>query len=147
MQAHRAPRWLPGGHAQTIWPALLSRRHLGPPPTFTRERWDTPDGDFIDLDWIDGPADAPLVVLFHGLEGSSASQYAVAFAAVVALVASASASRTRRSVTASMAVGACLVVAGIWLHIITPIQGLRRPTSAMLSTIDMTRMSFIAGPA
>ncbi len=81
MQAHRAPRWLPGGHAQTIWPALLSRRHLGPPPAFTRERWDTPDGDFLDVDLqaATDPA-APWLVLFHGLEGSSASAYAQAFA-------------------------------------------------------------------
>lgn len=79
---HRAPWWLPGGHAQTIWAALASRRHFGPPPRFARERWDTPDGDFIDVDRATHAvrADAPLLVLFHGLEGSSASQYAVAFA-------------------------------------------------------------------
>lgn len=47
---------------------------------YRRERWDTPDGDFIDLDWVDGPPDAPLVVLFHGLEGSSKSHYALALA-------------------------------------------------------------------
>jgi hypothetical protein len=67
-----APRWLPGGHAQTIWPLLIK----GPLPNYRRERWDTPDGDFIDLDWIPGRADAPCVVLFHGLEGSSRSHYA-----------------------------------------------------------------------
>ena len=47
---YRAPWWLPGGHAQTIWAAVASRRHLGPAPRFVRERWDTPDGDFIDVD-------------------------------------------------------------------------------------------------
>jgi predicted alpha/beta-fold hydrolase len=48
-----------------------------------RERWATPDGDFIDVDHLPGSAAAPLrLVLFHGLEGSSASQYAQAFAAV-----------------------------------------------------------------
>ena len=80
-------RWLPGGQAQTIWPALWSRRHSGSPPRFRRERWTTPDGDFIDADWLVSPpraeADAtprPLLVLFHGLEGSSSSPYAVAFA-------------------------------------------------------------------
>lgn len=69
-----APSWLPGGHAQTIWPVV---RKPAPPP-YRRERWDTPDGDFIDVDWLATPqaADAPLVVLFHGLEGSSASHYA-----------------------------------------------------------------------
>ena len=69
---YRAPAWLPGGHAQTIWPLLIK----GPRPPYRRERWDTPDGDFIDLDWIAGRPDAPCVVLFHGLEGSSRSHYA-----------------------------------------------------------------------
>ncbi len=84
---YRAPRWLPGrgavgGNLQTIWPALLSRRFEGPPPAFARERWDTPDGDFIDVDFLQPSpaADAPWLVLFHGLEGSSGSHYAQAFA-------------------------------------------------------------------
>jgi predicted alpha/beta-fold hydrolase len=48
---------------------------------FTRERWDTPDGDFIDVDFGPPGADgAPLLVLFHGLEGSTRSHYALAFA-------------------------------------------------------------------
>ncbi len=84
---YRAPRWLPGGHAQTIWPATLGPRAR---VAYHRERWTTPDGDFIDVDFaqpsgeIDHrPADAdgdsrPLVVLFHGLEGDSRSHYAVA---------------------------------------------------------------------
>ncbi|MBV8036483.1 alpha/beta fold hydrolase [Roseateles sp.] len=78
---YRAPRWLPGGHAQTIWPALFSRQHDGEPPSWTRERWDTPDGDFIDVDFLAGaPAGAPLLVLFHGLEGDRTSHSSVAFA-------------------------------------------------------------------
>lgn len=77
---YRAPKWLPGGHAQTIWAALAARRVVGDPPRLRRERWDTPDGDFIDVDHLDGPPEAPLLVLFHGLEGSSSSQYAQAFA-------------------------------------------------------------------
>jgi predicted alpha/beta-fold hydrolase len=79
---YHAPWWLPGGNAQTLWAALASRRHFGPAPRWTRSRWTTPDGDFIDVDQAQHPvpADAPLLVLFHGLEGSSASQYAVAFA-------------------------------------------------------------------
>lgn len=75
-----APWWLPGGNAQTIWPALFSRHRAGPPPALRRERWTTPDGDFIDVDFLDAPQPAPLLVLFHGLEGSSASHYAQAFA-------------------------------------------------------------------
>ena len=84
MHDYRAPRWLVGGNSQTIWPALFSRRHEGPPPRWRRERWDTPDGDFVDADWQEEAAglaaDAPLLVLFHGLEGSSSSHYAQAFA-------------------------------------------------------------------
>ena len=75
-EPYRAPRWLRGGHAQTMYPALFLR---GAPPRYRRERWDTPDGDFIDLDFLDsGPAGAPRVALFHGLEGSSSSHYALA---------------------------------------------------------------------
>ena len=85
MQRYRAPRWLVGGNAQTIWPALFSRRFSGLPPRYRRERWVTPDADFIDVDWQvedaqGDPGAAPLLVLFHGLEGSSASHYAQAFA-------------------------------------------------------------------
>src|SRR5215468_3093679 len=77
---YRAPRWLLGGHAQTIHPFLLRR----PEVSYRRERIETPDGDFWDLDWMDPsfPADStptsalPLVVLFHGLEGGSGSHYA-----------------------------------------------------------------------
>ncbi len=101
MDHYRAPRWLAGGNAQTIWPALFASRFAGTAPRFERERWATPDGDFIDVDWLAAnaapragaeaapaaekspaatPAPAPLLVLFHGLEGSSASHYAQAFA-------------------------------------------------------------------
>lgn len=86
---YRAPLWLPGGHAQTIWPALYARRFHGAPPRFRRERWTTPDGDFVDVDHLQPePGAAPpapqqaLLVLFHGLEGSSQSQYSQAFAAM-----------------------------------------------------------------
>jgi uncharacterized protein len=83
-----APLWLPGGNLQTIWPALYSRRVFGPHPQYRRERWDTPDADFVDVDWLDlaqtqaqDPRNPkPLLVLFHGLEGSSRSHYSEAFA-------------------------------------------------------------------
>jgi predicted alpha/beta-fold hydrolase len=87
---YQAPAWLPGngalgGNLQTIWPALMARRWQGEAPVYRRERWPTPDGDFIDLDWQAAPAPLPdgrrpLLVLFHGLEGSSSSHYAQAFA-------------------------------------------------------------------
>ena len=80
-----APWWLPGGNLQTIWPALYARRVSGAAPEYRRERWDTPDGDFVDLDFLVTSAEPaaqgkPLLVLFHGLEGSSRSHYAEAFA-------------------------------------------------------------------
>ena len=73
-----APAWLPGGNLQTIWPALYSRRVFGPAPQYRRERWTTPDQDFVDVDWLEAaaPEGAPLLVLFHGLEGTSRSHYA-----------------------------------------------------------------------
>ncbi len=72
---YTAPGWLPGGHLQTIYAYSLRQ-----PMNFSyrRERWETPDGDFIDLDWLDPSTESSsLVVLFHGLEGSSRSHYAV----------------------------------------------------------------------
>ncbi|MGJ7615478.1 MULTISPECIES: YheT family hydrolase [unclassified Variovorax] len=87
---YTAPRWLPGGNLQTIWAALYARRFDGPAPVYRRERWPTPDGDFIDVDFVDAPpapstaGPAPLLVLFHGLEGSSRSHYAEAFATFAA---------------------------------------------------------------
>ena len=81
IQPYQAPAWLPGGHAQTIYAALFARP---PRVVYRRERWNTPDGDFIDVDWAAGQDNSavdksvPLVVLFHGLEGGSASPYAAA---------------------------------------------------------------------
>ncbi|HWK70880.1 YheT family hydrolase [Pollutimonas sp. M17] len=45
------PAWLPGGHLQTLYGALVARYHR---IAFVRERVDTPDGDFLDFDWT-GP--------------------------------------------------------------------------------------------
>lgn len=81
---YRSPWWLPGGNLQTIWPALVARG--GKRPQFRRERLVAPDGDFIDVDHLhavpepDSNDGRPLLILFHGLEGSSDSHYAVAFA-------------------------------------------------------------------
>jgi hypothetical protein len=69
--SYQPPWWYRGRHLQTIWGPLF--RWLRRPP-LRRERWSTPDGDFLDLDWLEG--ESPLVVILHGLEGSSASHYA-----------------------------------------------------------------------
>ncbi|HSO07127.1 MAG TPA: hydrolase [Pelomicrobium sp.] len=70
-----APFWLAGGHLQTVYAATLCPT---PRVAFRRERLETADADFIDLDWVDGDGRAPVVVLFHGLEGCSRSHYALA---------------------------------------------------------------------
>ena len=79
---YEAPWWLPGGNLQTIWAARRAERYVGNAPTFRRERWVTPDNDFVDVDFSDHTSqpDAPLLVVFHGLEGSSGSHYAQALA-------------------------------------------------------------------
>ena len=77
MSEYRAPWWLPGGHLQTIVGALSP----APRVAFSRETWETPDGDFIEIDWAGAPDAAHLLVLFHGLEGSSQSPYARTIAA------------------------------------------------------------------
>lgn len=64
--------WCRGPHAQTLWPHLMRPR---PKVLLRRERLELPDGDFLDLDWTVGN-EGPIVVILHGLEGSSRSQYA-----------------------------------------------------------------------
>jgi uncharacterized protein len=72
--AFRPPWWGRNGHIQTIWGPLFRNDRL----PLRRERLSTPDGDFVDLDWLDGdgiPAVAPRLLVLHGLEGSSRSHY------------------------------------------------------------------------
>ena len=70
---YRPPWWYRGRHLQTLWGPTL-RRFRRPP--LRRERLHTPDGDFLDLDWLaNSRAGAPLVLILHGLEGSSRSHY------------------------------------------------------------------------
>ncbi len=68
---YKSPWWLPGGHAQTLFPRLFRRV---PSVSYQRERITTPDDDFLDLDWsrIGGNR---LAILLHGLEGCSRSHY------------------------------------------------------------------------
>ena len=71
-QDFAAPWWLRNAHLQTIYCSIAAR---APRVDWRRERWDTPDGDFVDVDFVDGRAAAPWVHLYHGLEGSSESKY------------------------------------------------------------------------
>ena len=81
--SYHAPWWLGrggfGAHVQTAYPFIVDRPA---PVSYLRARWETtpdgtPDGDFIDIDRVVGPLDKPLVVVFHGLEGSSQSIYSL----------------------------------------------------------------------
>jgi predicted alpha/beta-fold hydrolase len=60
-------------HAQTVWGPFMRRERV----VSRRERVVTPDGDFVDLDWLDArsASDAPLLLVLHGLEGSFRSHY------------------------------------------------------------------------
>jgi predicted alpha/beta-fold hydrolase len=65
--------WIPGGHLQTLWGKFF---RLQPPAPTRLERWDTADGDFLELHRIDSAPRVPRVLLLHGLEGTIRSHYA-----------------------------------------------------------------------
>lgn len=65
--------WLSNKHLQTLWPTLC-RRPIHD-IAIARERFELPDGDFVDLDWS-GNGHGPIVIMLHGLEGSIDSPYA-----------------------------------------------------------------------
>jgi predicted alpha/beta-fold hydrolase len=74
--SYHPPTRLWNGHLQTIIPSLFRKVAV----SYVRERISTPDDDFLDLDWAypanqQPPANSPLVILSHGLEGNSNSQY------------------------------------------------------------------------
>jgi predicted alpha/beta-fold hydrolase len=91
-EAFQPAWWLPGPHAQTLGGRLLRE---GTRPRYRRERWETPDGDFLDLDFwaagaqgdpargggdgttVAGDDRRPVVLILHGLEGCSESGYVV----------------------------------------------------------------------
>jgi hypothetical protein len=63
--------YLFNGFWQTVIPGLMQ---LYPRPSYTRERLELDDGDFLDLDWLDTGSDE-LILITHGLEGNSYSFY------------------------------------------------------------------------
>lgn len=75
MHAYKPPIWLPEGHSQSIYPALFRKI----PETHTHtERLELADGDFLDLDWhlqAGALTQKPLLIVSHGLEGSSRRPY------------------------------------------------------------------------
>ena len=65
-------RWLFGPNGMTVFGPLF---RPGPRVPVARERWELSDGDFVDVDRLAGPRDAPLLLALHGLEGSSSAHY------------------------------------------------------------------------
>ena len=65
--------WLTNCHSQTVYPSLFRRPPT--PPDYRRERLITGDGDFLDVDFCGNNPHQPLVILLHGLTGSSQSGY------------------------------------------------------------------------
>lgn len=73
-RTYRPAWWLPGPHSATLWGRVGRREPRHP---VRMERWDTPDGDFVELARVAAPTpDAPRLLLFHGLEGGVHSHYA-----------------------------------------------------------------------
>ncbi|PZX56936.1 hypothetical protein LV84_02065 [Algoriphagus ratkowskyi] len=66
------PAYLFNGHLETIIPSIF-RKVTG--VTYVREKIDTPDGDFLNLDWSK-VGSSKLLILSHGLEGDSDRHYA-----------------------------------------------------------------------
>ncbi len=73
----RAPLWLTNRHAQTLYGALFAPAER---PSWLRQRWTTPDDDFIDVDILESAGNTKTLVIFHGLEGSTNSSYVRALA-------------------------------------------------------------------
>lgn len=69
--SYRPPLGFGNGHLQSIYPAIFRRVE---PITTLSERIDTPDGDFLDLDWTPRK-NKRLAILSHGLEGRSVQPY------------------------------------------------------------------------
>lgn len=79
ISSYRPPFWLPGGHLQTLQPALFRRvAHV----THERERLELPDGDFLDLEWATRGSDR-LAILSHGLEADTRAEYIQGMAAAL----------------------------------------------------------------
>lgn len=73
---YKAPFLFKNGHIQSIYPVLFRKID---PSFYERERIDTPDGDFLDLDWARAESDT-LAVISHGLEGNSCRAYVTGMA-------------------------------------------------------------------
>ncbi|CCO24924.1 YheT family hydrolase [Maridesulfovibrio hydrothermalis] len=78
---YKPKRPLQSGHIQTILPRLFRKVCL---PPVVRRRIETPDGDFLDIDWhLAGSS--RLAVIAHGLEGNSRRAYVLGMARALVL--------------------------------------------------------------
>ncbi len=68
---YKAPFFLFNAHFETIFPSQFRSVKLTP---YQRERIDTPDNDFLDLDWLKQDS-KKLVIISHGLEGDTTRAY------------------------------------------------------------------------
>ncbi len=68
------PWWLRNAHAQTLTAALAGAQ---PSVTWHEETWSSPDDDVLTVARLAGKPGHPVLVLFHGLEGSHRSRYIV----------------------------------------------------------------------
>ena len=73
---YSAPNWLKNPHIHTIF---TSKMRKPPRPAYQRERIETPDDDFLDLDWSK-VGSRKLVIILHGLEGGADSNYIMGMA-------------------------------------------------------------------
>ncbi|GGF20961.1 YheT family hydrolase [Hymenobacter cavernae] len=71
---YQPPFYLFNGHLQTIVPSVL---RSVPEVRYQRERVETEDGDFLDLDWArqQGNSADMLAIVSHGLEGDASRPY------------------------------------------------------------------------
>ena len=69
--SYKPPFYFKNRHVATVLPSMF-RKVEG--VNYVRERVNTPDHDFLDLDWIDNMNDR-VVLVFHGLEGNSERHY------------------------------------------------------------------------
>lgn len=75
LEKYNRPLLLFNGHLETIYPALMRSVAV----SYHRERINTPDDDFLDLDWLTN-ASGKLVIISHGLEGNSKRAYVTGMA-------------------------------------------------------------------
>jgi uncharacterized protein len=71
-RSYRPAWWLPSPHLRTLWGRVARRRA---PIDARLERWETPDGDFVELHRVDAPEGRPRLLVLHGLEGTNRSHY------------------------------------------------------------------------